>query len=70
MRIPKDVVQALEATQLPWEIKDGGKHFKITLSGRMVGILPKGTSRNEGGRALLNLLGQIRRAAKQIREGG
>lgn len=61
MNVPKDVLAALEAKGRPWEIVEGGRHQKIKIEGRLVGVLPK-KSNNEGGRARKNVIAQIRRA--------
>lgn len=35
-KIEVEVRAALEATGLPWEIKDGGKHQKVYLAGKFI----------------------------------
>lgn len=69
-QVYREIVRHLEQTHLPFEIRDGGCHRKIYLGGRMVGILPmRARSALEGdGRAMKNVIAQIRRAAKQIKE--
>jgi len=72
-RIPKQVVAALEETGLPYEFTMGGSHIKMRLAGQFVGIIPKGkTAKSEAHgqkRALANSTAQIRRMARQIKEG-
>jgi hypothetical protein len=66
-RLDEDVRAALEATGLPWIVKIGGRHRKVILAGRMVGILPIASNGGEPmSRARMNLLAQIRRAAREV----
>jgi hypothetical protein len=69
-RIHPRVVQALQATGLPYEFQDGGRHIKIRLAGYFVGILPKGGNSDSFGvtRAVNNSVTQIRRKARQLSE--
>jgi hypothetical protein len=67
MRMPDGVREALEETRLPWELETGGKHYKVKLAGRLVGVLPKGKYTSAHKRSVLNTITQIRRAAKEIR---
>ena len=57
----------LEASGLPWSIDNGGKHLKLRLGGRLIGVLPKGSSHTQDPRATKNLVAQIRRAAREMR---
>lgn len=67
MKIPKDVEAALLATGRPWSIKLGKRHLKLMMDERLVGILPRGHSdRAVGVRSELNVISQIRRAAKTV----
>lgn len=60
------IKQELENTGLPWDIERGSRHLKLKLSGHLVGILPgDGRSAMEG-RALKNVVSQIRRAARKL----
>lgn len=66
--VPGPVRDALEETRLPWEIELGGKHRKIKLGGRLVGILPKGKKMQDAhDRTIKNTVAQIRRTAREIR---
>ena len=60
--IPKPIRDALDATSLPWTAEIGGRHVKIRLANRLIGV----TSLN--GRAtprlINNFLANIRRAAR------
>jgi hypothetical protein len=67
MKMPDDVREALGETRLPWELETGGKHYKVKLAGRLVGVLPKGKYTSTRKRTVLNTIAQIRRAAKEIR---
>jgi hypothetical protein len=39
----KKIRLALDKTGLPWETRQGGKHKKIILAGKLVAVLPIGT---------------------------
>lgn len=66
MKIEKRVEDALNATGLPWNVELGGKHIKIKLQGRLVAIQPRGPIKEQKNRATLNIISQIKRAAREI----
>lgn len=68
MKIPAELREALDKTGLPWEIEVGGKHKKLRLSGKLVGIIPLGKQQCRDKRSLLNTLTQVRLAARKIKE--
>ena len=61
--IPPEVTAALEALTVPYEVRKGGKHVKLYVSGHLVGVLPFGPVKDRDVRTLKNTLAQIRRAA-------
>lgn len=63
------ILTALTETGLPFELQDGGRHFKIRLAGRFIGILPRNGSSEAYGNtcASKNLVAQVRRAAREIK---
>lgn len=65
MKIPWQIEEALQSSGLPWRIDLGTSHYKIVLGGRFVGILPKGKFSESNKRGILNIAGQIRRAARE-----
>lgn len=62
---PRQVLAALNATGLPYAFHTGSKHIQIRICERMVGILPIDGNGIEG-RAMRNVISQIRRAAKEL----
>jgi hypothetical protein len=66
MRAIDEVMELLKTSGAPWEIRQGKRHKKIIVNGRLVGILPNaGGSHSYGGsRAHKNMLSQVRRAIK------
>lgn len=68
MKLPRRVRTALEATGLPWSLEAGGKHIKIRMNGRFIGIAPLGGG-HEHDRATRNTIAQIRRAARKQTHG-
>lgn len=67
-RVPKEVEDELNATGLPWGVELGGKHVKIKLVGRLVGILPlNGRNIQQANSVpMKNTIAQIRRAAREL----
>ncbi len=65
----KRIQDTLNATGLPWTLANGRKHKQIRLSGKLVGILPTGTSSDADKRVVLNVCAQIRRASKELSNG-
>ena len=59
-QLPEMIRTELEASKVPWRIENGGRHLKLFIGDRMVGVMPYdlGEARH---RALLNLRAQIRR---------
>jgi len=70
LRIPDNLRAELDATGLPWEITAKSRHRAVVPAGRLVGILPMNPrlSKSVGDRSYMNLLGQIRRAAKELKQ--
>jgi hypothetical protein len=64
VRIDSRVRKALETCGAPWEIKDGGRHYKIVVNGKLAGVLPKKGGDAPVSRSMLNTIAQIRRAAR------
>jgi len=68
-RTPDAVIEALEATGLPYSIEPGTRHRKSIVGGRLAGILPHGAGRGAPStRTMLNTIAQIRRVAAQLRQ--
>ncbi len=66
MKIDPKVKQALEATGLPWYVETGTKHYKIRLNGKLVGVFPQGKKTEASPRANINVIANIRRAAREM----
>ena len=45
---PREIRDALSVCRKPTEIKPGGKHYKIYVGGKMVGVVTHNTRRKEG----------------------
>ena len=59
------VIEALEATGLPWSIEQGKGHLKIRVGGRLVGVM--GVSFKESSPCKRhNTIAAIRRIAKEL----
>lgn len=67
MKLDPKVRQALEETGLPWRIEAGSKHFKIRLNDRLVGVYPQGKRTEANPRANLNVISNIKRAARETK---
>ena len=71
-RIPNTIQAALDevtAAGLQYTVEDGGKHYKVRISGKLAAILPKGKSVKceTDRRALLNMRAQVRRVINEVR---
>jgi hypothetical protein len=64
MRIDSRVQKALDDCGAPWELKQGGSHYKIIVNGKLAGVLPKKGGDAPMSRSMLNTITQIRRAAR------
>lgn len=65
--ITEQILPHLEATGQPYSIQTGGRHKKVFIGARMIGIFPV-KDRFEGAtRAHKNLIAQIRRAGAESR---
>ena len=68
MRLPPRLINALEATGLPWETVIGGSHTHIRLAGKLAGILPKNLKGKELNLpALQKTIAQIKRVAREVK---
>lgn len=65
MRAPKVIVAELQRTGLPYSLEPGSKHIRIKLRDKLVGIYPL-NGRAKEGRAMKNVISQIRRAAREL----
>lgn len=60
--IPHEIKEALDATSLPWTAELGGRHVKIRLANRMIGVTSlNGTARP---RTIRNFIAHIKRVAR------
>lgn len=69
-QLPNDIARLLRASGRPWELRNGKRHFKLFIDGRMVTILPHARlarcdSPGAKTRAHLNLLARIRKAVNK-----
>jgi hypothetical protein len=67
MRLSHDIRQALDSCGAPWSIVNGKRHLKVIVNNKFCAILPKGPQnrgQNSPGRSQLNIVSQIRRAAR------
>lgn len=63
----KQLEAELESCGLPYEIRNGGKHRKLFIAGRMVNVLPH--SPHDKGSVTKNLVAHVRRSIRQLKEG-
>lgn len=56
------IKQVLDDTGLQYEVRQGSKHRKIFLSGRLIDILPRGKGYDQIAR---NVIANIRRQARK-----
>ena len=66
MTCEAEIVELLKTSGVPWEIKNGSRHRKIVVGGKLVGILPHGKVREHiSYRSQKNIVAQVRRAIAQ-----
>jgi len=68
MKLPDELREALDNTGLPWAVKLGTKHNKVTLCGRLVAVFPRGRRQEADRRVVLNTISQVRNAARELKE--
>jgi hypothetical protein len=63
MRLPDIIEKELAPIAGRWEVKNGGKHYKLVVDGHLVGVLPHGSGIKGGlfNRSILNIRSNIRR---------
>lgn len=64
-RLPPAILDALEATGLPWSIVHGTKHRKLIVGGLFAAIIPTNKMK-ERDRANKNVVSDIRKAARKF----
>ena len=62
MNIEREIESTLRSSNRSWFIREGSRHRKIVIDGKLVGILPM--TKEAEGRAGKNVLSQVRRAVK------
>lgn len=61
------IFRALDETGMPWRVTNGNGHKKIILSGHLVGVMSARKDRHDP-RAMHNVVHQIKRKAKELRQ--
>lgn len=64
-KLPKEVLDVLEASGLPWSIEPGSKHHKIIVGKRFAAIWPRGITTDKHIRSVKNVIAQIRRVIRE-----
>lgn len=63
MKVSREILDALRETGLPFEVRDGGKHLKLYMNEKMIGVVSKRPD-NFGTRGNRNTIARIKRWAK------
>ncbi len=65
--VPKEIQKELDLLPVGvWSLEDGGRHRKLRIDGKFVGVLPFGKVLESNGAGARNVLAQVRRARKQF----
>jgi hypothetical protein len=64
-QVPSEVMDLLRASQVPWELKLGGKHIKLMIANRLACVFPRGSNHRDAGCQRMNVMASIRRALRQ-----
>lgn len=67
MQIDKRLKAELDDTGLPWEIEEGGIHYKVRIAGKLACVFPRGKKQESNKRVVLNTIAQVRRTAKILK---
>lgn len=65
LKLDKSIRGALDATGLPWTVETGGKHHKIRLAGRLVGVFSMGNN-TQPPHTVHNTVSNIRRLEREL----
>lgn len=66
-KLHPEVLELLEASGLKWELRDGRKHHKLVVAGRLVQVIPRGrTAVQPKCRQHLNCMAALRRALREL----
>lgn len=63
-KINREVHEALRATGMPFEMKEGGQHIKVYLAGKFIGVLCMNPVPRRDAKGMLS---QIRQRMKELR---
>lgn len=69
IQVNREIKRTLLGTGLPWRTVPGHGHQKIELAGKLVAVVPSTGKQDANRRAVLNVRAQIRRAAKEMKNG-
>lgn len=67
--LPEIILEELETCGFDWRVENGGRHAKVFVANRMVGILPFSKKARHGAsnsRSNLNLRAAIRRVVREL----
>lgn len=62
--IPNTILRELKVCGLAWEVKNGGKHEKLFVGGKLAGILSRGKNEDLPF-AVMNLRASVRRIIRE-----
>ena len=65
--IPKVVQDELDSCEFPWEIKEGKRHFKLVIAGKMACVISRGSTPLKYRRDL-NMRQTVRMALRELRD--
>lgn len=67
VKLPDIVEEELKPLAGRWSVKNGGKHLKLFVDDRLVGILSRGNTREKAkDRSAMNLRSNIRRHLAEV----
>jgi hypothetical protein len=61
----KELVALMKSTGLPYEIREGKKHFKLYVGGKCAAVVSRGDRPGQGMRGMKNIVAAVKRAARQ-----
>lgn len=62
-----EVLTELETCGEPWEVRNGGAHWKLFVRGRMALVIPRGPHASKNRRSRANALRTLKHALRDLR---
>jgi hypothetical protein len=65
MILDREITRTLRATGLPWSVEPRGRHYKVRLAGRLIGVISLARRGNDNKNLMLRIRAAMRRDSRQ-----